>query len=396
MNDAQYLGTAFAVFAFLAYKLRVLRHTPPDRKPTIRPVCATALLGGLAFFFAAPTVAVNLDHLVQIPNFATLLVHVTGTASVCTIRMMVLYWYYPRERAWRASRWWILGNGLVNTTLVVLFMAGPRIAEYRNIEFPTAAARVPYLREYVLLYLATWIVAECNGALLCMRFASETPADQPRVRRGLRIVAFGFALMMTYLLIVVGAVVARWFDIDLDYWSVRVAPTILSLGGVVATLGVGFVPVASRLDSAKQWLLSHGASVRNYRALRPLWHALRPIDPGMVHKPETLRERFSIESRLFWRVIEINDWLHQIRAHGEPSATGTGATKGMFATPDLTRIRTAALAMTSGSDAAQTSIAEPGGDPSETANAFTSELTHLLALARVFAEDRSTTAITSA
>ncbi|MBV9843911.1 MAG: hypothetical protein JOZ47_02395, partial [Kutzneria sp.] len=314
MNDVQYLGTAFALFAFLIYKLGVLRHMPPERRSTIRPACVTALFGGLSFFFGAPTIAVNLDRLVQIPNFSTLLVQVTGTAAVCTQCMMVLYWHYPRERAWRASRWWILANAVVNVTLVTLFMSGPRIAEHRNIEFPTAAARVPYLREYVLLYLATWIVAVCNAALLCFRFAAETPEDQPRVRRGLKTIAYGYLILVVYFLVVVGAVIARWFDTDLDYWSVQVAPNIFSVGAVVATVGIGFVQIASLLESVRNWLARCATNIRDYHTLRPLWQALKAVDPSMVHKPESLRERLSIESRLFWRVIEINDWLHQIRA----------------------------------------------------------------------------------
>jgi len=381
VNDVQYLGASFAMFAFLIYKLGVLRYTPPERRATILPACVTALFGGLSYFLAAPTVAINLDRLVLYPNFSTLLVQLTGTASMGTICVMVLYWHYPRERAWRASRWWVLGTISVNVALTLLFVSAPRIAEHRNIEFPTAAARVPYLREYVLLYLAAWIVAEGNAALLCWRFAAETPEDQPRVRRGLKTITYGLIMIVAYFLVVVGAVIARWFDTNLDYWTIQVAPSIFSLGAVVATMGIGFVQIASVLESVRNWLLRLRSNIRDYRTLRPLWQALKAVDPSMVHKPESLRERLSIESRLFWRVIEINDWLHQIRAHRAPSPAGIAATDAAPATAHVEQIEAAILTKTNGTDTQDTAV--------ETANAFASELTHLLTLARGFTEHRA-------
>src|SRR5262249_52517136 len=162
------------------------------------------------------------------------------------------------------------------------------------------------------------------------------------------------------------------------------------LGGVVATLGVGYVPVASWLDSVRKGLIQRVSNLRDYRTLRPLWQALTIVDPSMVHEPASLRERFSIESRLFWRVIEINDWLHQIRAYRTSSLADTQTAQqpetdtahdNTWATAEAMHIKAALLTKSRGEGIVQTSTTKQSDSPGETTNAFTSELMHLIAIA---------------
>ncbi|MBV9844609.1 MAG: hypothetical protein JOZ47_06020 [Kutzneria sp.] len=317
MGDAEYIGAALAIFVLLVYKLWVLRRAPLDRKPAIRPICAVCATGFFNWLFAAPVIAVHVDRAMRIPNLSTLLVGCFGTATVCFISMMLLYWHYPRERAWRASRWPLCGYGLAAAVMIVLFVVGPAVPEYGVFDFPTAVATVPYLGAYSVIQLTTWAIGLGHAAVLYRRFARETPDGQPWLSRGLTTIAIGLTLLLCNLLILLCAVVVRWFGGDLTYWSTAVAPTINAAGGIIGVLGASIIPLATRAKSIQEFVNRANATFRDHRALAPLWRALRGVDPGMVHTPATVREWASIEARLFWRIIEINDWLYQLRPYSD-------------------------------------------------------------------------------
>ncbi|MBV8933219.1 MAG: hypothetical protein JOZ47_10610 [Kutzneria sp.] len=398
MSDAGSIGAALVIFAFTVYKCGVLRRVPPNRKPAIRSICAAGLFGGIAFLFSSPLAAVTFDRLVGVPNLSIMLRNIAGTAGQCALYVMILYWRYPRDRAWRGVRRAMVGYGLVVATLILLAALSPKVAERSVTEFPTAFARMPFLREFVVLYFLVWAFTAFVVVILCVRFAVENPGGQRWMRTGFCLLAVGFSLIMTCHVIVLMAVVAQWYGVDLVYWSVTVAPVFLNAGGVIGAGGVILVPAGPRLEAAKEWSVRYRASLRDYRTLRPLWLALRTVDPAMVHAPAFPWEWFNCESRLFWRVIEINDWLHQMGAYHDIAVADSAIARSLdsgvgganpTAVAEAVRIRMALLKRGRGDVATQAlENAQLRDGPSEHAKVFIDECAQLVAIARVFTSPR--------
>lgn len=145
-------------------------------------------------------------------------------------------------------------------------------------------------------------------------------------------------------------------------------------------------------------------AVRDHARLRPLWLALRAVDPAMRHVPATLRERFDPEHRLFWRVIEINDWLHRLRVRRDPAVAGAVARRAadlgltedeVWAVTEAAQVKAALAARAGGgavggSPRGRADDAEAAGrsdqdGPLQAKHAFAGERTRLVLVAEAFA-----------
>lgn len=389
MKDAAFLAYSLGCWVLFGYKYLALRHAPPERQRVIRPILAASWAAALAFLCLTPVVGVNLDRLIGIPNLSMLAVHVFGVTLVCTLRVMILNWRHPLEQARRSTRWTVFSYGLVIAALITLFALSPTAEEHHHDFVPTFATR-HYLAEFLVLYFVVYVGSWVSITYLCLRWASDTPANQPWLRRGLRLLSVGILFPIGYGIISLTTVVGSWFGADLYYWGV-IAPEVNGPGVPICLAGLTIAAWGPRLPSIREWAARRRADLRDYRQLRPLWLALRPIDPAMVHAPGTLRERFSIESRLFFRVIEINDWLHQLGAYRDPMVAETLARRGVdlgLATSDIraageaAHIMAALIARSHGRRAVRTASSDQHDPPVETKHAFASERTRLIMTAR--------------
>jgi len=389
VKDAAFMACSLGCWVLFGFKYLALRQAPPERKRVIRPILAASWAAALAFLSAMPVVGVNLDRLVGVANLSMLAVHVFGVTLVCTLRVMILNWQHPLEHAQRRMRWAVFSYGLVIAAMITLFALSPTAEEHQP-DFVPAFATTRYLAEFLVLFFVVYVGSLINITYLCLGWASDTPANQPWLRRGLRLTSAGILFPIGYGIISLITVVGSWFGADLYSWGVN-APNIAGLGVPVCVAGLTIAAWGPRLPSIREWVARRRADLRDYRQLRPLWLALRPIGPAMVHAPGTLRERVSIESRLFFRVIEINDWLHQLGAYRDPRVAQTLARRGVdlgLATNDILAVGEAAHIMAAlaarshGRRAASAASSDRLDPPVETRHAFASERTRLVLTAR--------------
>ncbi|MCE6998188.1 hypothetical protein LZG04_25815 [Saccharothrix sp. S26] len=390
MADVQYLLSALGVLVLLVHKYRALREAPPDRRPALLPICLACVTAVPAFLLLAPTVGVAVDRLTGVPNLSVLLVYGCGVAFVAANQAMLLHWRHPPARAWRATRPVLAASALVLAALVVLFALGSPDEEHHG-DFPAAFAETPYLAELLVLYHVTYLVGMLNVVRLCRRWADETPPDRPWLRRGLRLNAVGVLIGSTYAAIVLVAVVGTWFGAELGAWSVA-APGALTLAVPVVVVGASIAAWGPRLTHAKERTGRLRDAVRDHVRLRPLWRELRAVDPAMRHAPVTLRERFDPEHRLFWRVIEINDWLHRLRVGRDPAVADAVARRAaqaglardeVWAVAEAAQIKAALRARARGAAAVGGGPSDPDG-PLPAKHAFAGERTRLVVVAEAF------------
>ncbi|PSL57223.1 hypothetical protein B0I31_102201 [Saccharothrix carnea] len=386
----QYLLSACGVLALLAHKYRAFRQAPPELRPAVLPICLACVTAAPAFLFLAPVVGVNFDRFTGVPNLSVLLVYGFGIAFVAANQAMLLYWRHPPARAWRTTRQVLVASAVVLAAVVVLFVLGSPDEEHHG-DFPAAFADAPYLAELLVLYHVTYLAGLLNVVRLCWLWADETPDDQPWLRRGLRLNAVGVLIGSVYAVLVLVAVVGSWFGAELDAWSVA-APRTLTLAVPVVVVGASIAAWGPRLSQVAERVGRGREAVRDHLRLRPLWRALRAVDPGMRHVPATLRERFDPEHRLFWRVIEINDWLHQLRAGRDAAVAGAlsrrAAELGLAeddvrAATEAAHIKAALAARARGSATGGGEVSEQD-EPLQAKHAFAGERARLVAVAEAF------------
>jgi hypothetical protein len=392
VKDAAFIACALGCWALFGYKYLALRQAPPERRRVIWPILVASWAAALAFLCLMPVVGVNLDRLAGVPNLSMLVVYVFSITLVCALRVMILNWRYPLEQALRSTRWTAFCYGLVIAAMVTLFALSPVADEHHHDFVPTYATR-HYLAEFLVLCFVVYVGSFVNIAYLCLRWASDTPASQPWLRRGLCLLSVGILFPIGYGVISLTTVVGSWFGADLYYLGI-IAPEVTGPGVPICVAGLTIAAWGPRLPSAREWVARRSADLQDYRQLRPLWLALRPIGPAMVHGPGCLRERFSIESRLFFRIIEINDWLHQLGDYRDPVVAQTLARRGadlgvptgdILAAGEAARIMAALAARSRGRKAGRVAASGQLDAPVETKHAFASERTRLVLTARALA-----------
>ena len=389
MADVQYLLSAFGVLVLLAHKYRAFREAPPERRPAVLPICLSCVTAAPAFLLLAPVVGVNVDRLTGVPNLSVLLVYGCGVAFVAANQAMLLYWRHPPARAWRTMRQVLLASALVLATMVALFALGSPDEEHHG-DFPAAFADTPYLAELLVLYHVTYLAGLLNVARLCWLWADETPDDW--LRRGLRLNAVGVLIGSAYAVLVLVGVVGSWFGAELDAWSVA-APRTLTLAVPVVVVGASIAAWGPRLSHVRDRAARVRDALRDHVRLRPLWRALRAVDPTMRHVPVTLRERFDPEHRLFWRVIEINDWLHRLRVGRDAAVADAVARRAaelgladdeVWAVVEAAQVKAALAARARGTAAAGDNGPPDHDGPLPAKHAFAGERTRLVAVAEAF------------
>ncbi|WP_151480370.1 MAB_1171c family putative transporter [Streptomyces albicerus] len=264
MDDSSYYIPAAAMAIAFAVKAPSLLRSWRD--PLLRSVCVLLVLAGLVFFFAAPPTIGEVNRLTGIPNVSAPLVYSLLSAFSAACLVLIINWRGgPPEATRRASRRWIAGYGLVIVALITLFVLGDAPLE-RLRDLDTYYATTPFIREMIVLYLASLTVAGVAMNVMCWRWALQVHGW---LRAGLLIIAFGFLFNIPYAATKFIAVVARWNGGDLDDLSTYVAPVLASAGAQISAVGF-CVPLACQRigDTWSTWA--------TYRRLGPLWRELKP------------------------------------------------------------------------------------------------------------------------
>jgi hypothetical protein len=391
--DIAYVLCALAAAVLAIYKFRAWRQAPAERRSAILPVWVSGVFVVAAFLFTAPTVGENINRLTGVPSVSILLVSLFATAYICSAQIMLWYWLRPQQQAWLISRWLLLAYGSVAAAMIVLFTVGSRSGAH-HLDFLAVYPNTPFIAEFIAIHYVAFFVGISTVLYICWRWSTDpVTAEKPWLRRGLRITATGLSGSVTYSLMTLVAVVIGWFGPDTTFWTVSIAPLLSALALPIVIVGMSIPTWGPRLSAARGWITAGAADFRDYWRLRPLWRALKEIDSTMVHRPHGLGDWISVRSRLFWRVIEINDWLQRLRRYHSPAvavlvdqheqATGL-STEARLAAHEAAQIKAALLARTQGVEPEGRRTVAHGDEPEPTQYAFASERARLVLVARAF------------
>jgi hypothetical protein len=196
--------------------------------------------------------------------------------------------------------------GTLIIAIIALFALADADTE-RLTDLDTYYANTPYMREMIVLYLTGHLASTIVLSVVCLKWARDEVTGLLRV--GLRLILAGLLLdVLGFELTKVTAVVARWYGYDLDVLSTTVAPPAASLGALIYSAGF----VLPRLASAA----AEKQSLANYRALKPLWSAVKDMTTTPEAEPKWWQLWWQLpSSRLYLLEANIRDALLQLTAH---------------------------------------------------------------------------------
>jgi hypothetical protein len=358
--DAVFIVSALGMFTLACYKYHGVRHAPPEQRRTIRSICGVGWGAAPGLLLVAPTVPENLDRLVGIPNLSVLLLYLSTQVWICSAQMTLLYWRQCAEQVWWTARRTGWAYAWLGVVMIILFVLGSPSPEHAA-AFPLAFARTPYLSELAIIHFTCYLVAMIYIAYRCLRWARQTPDDQVWLRVGLRLLALAAPVGPgAYAAVTLVAIAVSWFGVNLESWVVG-SPLLACLGVPPCVIGMTIPVWGPLLPVMRVRFVRYRADFVDYWRLGPLWRALVHVSPDMVHTPASLWERFSLQARLFWRMIEINDWLQQLSAYRDPALAEAVSAWGrrqelpadsIRAITEAAQIRGALIARAAGEDAA--------------------------------------------
>jgi uncharacterized protein DUF6545 len=362
-----------AVVLLVGLTLRLYGLIYHRHDPIRRAVCV--FLAGLFAASVTQIFAADIDRAAGVPHLGAALSDASAMIAACAGRLFLLYVNHdaPAAGAMAGRRYAGLGAALAAAT--ILFLAVP----------PRPGQESPIYFAVYIVYVGITMVSACG---LGIRYARRT--DLPFLRIGLWILAagtvFGLAFLATQTVILVGEQTGAPRGAVLD----ATAGDLELLTELLFLLGVTIPAWGPVLADRVRWLVDY----RAYRTLRPLWLALRDVEPRFALLPDDpVRQRWprDVGLLLYRQVIEIRDGQLALRPYVDarlPADAESRAARAGMSTEDA--IVTAEAAAIASGIAAKTS----GGAPAEPGAAIgtflggsslAAEVTWLRRVARAFA-----------
>ncbi|MFD5146815.1 MAB_1171c family putative transporter [Streptomyces sp. NPDC058401] len=335
------------------------------RSPMSKSIFVILTASAAGFVFGAPPTIERINRLTGVPNISALLVYSILLCVSCSSIVLLIHWRGgPEDILRRHTRTWIAATAVVIVIFCVLFHLSSVPIEHQR-DFDTFYANTPFVREMVVLYLTAHIGSSAVVVTKCWRWACELRDLQAAwTHWGLLVLVAGFGIGMSFALLKLLAVAARWAGTDgWDALSTDVAPPLAGLGAGLTTIGFLLPVVGPRLGS--MWV-----SWRAYRAMEPLWRALQPF--AGTGKPLRIGPTSSPEFRAMARSTDISDRLLNLAPHLDGShheaAKQYAASQGCEPEAALIFAEAAtihaALALAEASDRAEPRQLPPAAEPS--------------------------------
>jgi len=315
-----FAGTAFAISAVKV--CQALRASSDPRSRGMRPVRLTiavvTALGGLTAGLAAPPVVVSINRVSGVPNLAAPIVHLGIIALAASVQVLLLLWSAGSREGRPRVRWRLWTLAAVGVVLIGLFAAGD-VPDERPVDFESYYALQPAVAAYSSLYLITYGVVHLGVARLCLNWSrSSHVATHPWLRRGLRTVAVSAVCAMGFSAARFLAMAARWFGLDIDALALPLSVLSAQVGLLGFLIGLLLPAYGQPLARIPGRVRAYLWELRAHLLLKPLWAALRPVNPSAV-QTVARQERFSVRWRVIRQVMEIHDWLAVIRPYHSPA-----------------------------------------------------------------------------
>jgi hypothetical protein len=290
----------------------LLRIPAARRSAPQRTLCLSLAAFAAALTLNLPTVYVAFDRAVGVPNLADLGEHVCGVWGVAGILRLArqVTAAAPVGRAWHE----LAMPGLATVALTVLFVLAPIPAEAPS--FTTAYGHLPEITAYWIVTIAYFGITLAALARLSLRYAGRV--RRPSLRIGLQVLGAGVALGVAYSLSKLAELVAAQLPHAdaAQHVAATTGHILLAVGALTMSVGLLIPALGPRLRAVERAARAYVA----LRRLRPLWETLWQANPDILLDPPPARWRDllvfgQLESRLYRRVIEIEDGLLALRPY---------------------------------------------------------------------------------
>ncbi|MEV4642154.1 MAB_1171c family putative transporter [Actinoplanes sp. NPDC049548] len=304
MHDLVYGAGALASWIAFVYKMNHLRRDWAN--PALRAMCAAFGFSAVAFTLTVGPVYQPVDAALGVPNLTKLFVHAFMVLFSVFVLQLLAFWQWPARRARGRARGVMVLGLVVVAAMAALILLAPVHDRYTVDFWKTHAGRTS-----MLWYLTIFLVALSVGLVAityrAWRF-SGLAGPLPWLRRGLRLttagalVSFGYCACRGAYLILLGAGVRVDALVD-------IAMPFAGLGQVLFVAGLTMPSWGpqTRVDQ-----------LAAYRALEPLWSALRAAFPDIaLHSPARGEAAAvgDLDYRLYRRMVEIWDGQLALRPY---------------------------------------------------------------------------------
>jgi len=290
----------------------LLRLPAARRSAPQRTLCLSLAAFAAALTLNLPAVYVAFDRAVGVPNLADLGEHLCGVWGVAGILRLARQ--VTATALVGRARHELTVPGLATVALTVLFILAPTPIEAPS--FTTAYGHLPEITAYWMVTIAYFGITLAALARLSIRYARR--ARRLSLRIGLQVLGAGVALGVAYSLSKLAELVAAQLPQAGAAQHVAATAGHILLGAGALTMSVGLLipTLGPRLGAVER-------AARSYvvlRRLRPLWERLWRANPDILLDPPPARWRDllafrQLESRLYRRVIEIEDGLLAVRPY---------------------------------------------------------------------------------
>ncbi|MGW3043750.1 MAB_1171c family putative transporter [Kitasatospora sp. NPDC001159] len=257
------------------YKVRDLARDWRNRE--LQLLCLSIATFAAPFVLASPHIYMGIDHILGVPNIATLIIYIC--VAVCVTGFIALLVSWSSAQGKLRLRHWI-GVGYSLATLVVMtvfFFLGNVDGAEHPVDFDVTFEAVPYISMFLLSYQLLFTTSMVMLIVLCRRYAAAV--DRLWLRRGLLTVALGAWFGLGYGVPKVANMVWDLFATSpLHDVSSIAAPLSASVSAMLFSIGFtmpGWGAGASRLKDL-------AVAYRAYKRLYPLWHDLAAAFPEIV------------------------------------------------------------------------------------------------------------------
>ncbi|MGW2489180.1 MAB_1171c family putative transporter [Streptomyces sp. NPDC001606] len=308
------------------------------RDPLLRAVGGLLLLACAVFVFCTPATVAAVNRLTGVPNISAPWCYSLITAFCGSCLLLLVTWRGGLGNGCatvrRAVRWVVaVYSGVIVALWVLFLLADAPVERVRDLD--TYYANTPFMREEILLYLVAHAVAVLITNGLIWNWVRTGGLDA-WLRGALSLLGAGYVLNLTFDVVKLTAVTARWMGRDLDWLSTDLAPPVAAVSAIL--IAAGFI-----LPHAGQYLHDRWRVRLAHRELGPLYRLLRTASGEGV----PFRLRATPELRLTRRETFIRDALLPLARYLEPGMCGRAydAARALGHPPDRARALAAAAAV---------------------------------------------------
>ncbi|MDT5025102.1 MAG: hypothetical protein QOE61_1528 [Micromonosporaceae bacterium] len=318
----EYLPVGLLAVGFGYQSLR-LRRDP--RNPVLRGLAVMFGILVIAVVMGRAPIYLAFDQLVDVPNAARLVQHISAMAAFCAVQILLLYVARPADQARAGIRPRIGILVGVMAAMTVLFTLAPVDVEAPQ-DFVARFGGAAWVGPYLLLYLAYLGIGVLDVVRSCHRHAGRS-GHRPWLRASFRMLVLAGSVGLAYVISKAAFTFAAWRGIELPIpINENSSSTVLvGAGAICAAVAVLLPTVGARLEASRDWWRQW----RLLRALGPLWIAVCEAVPRVALPPSESSARTlgtglaDLRWSVYRRLVEIQDGLLDLRFYREPAAART-------------------------------------------------------------------------